>query len=96
MRNFLHFFAFCKIYNKYLRFFLSMQTKLYALPKNANKCANIFTSLTIPQFHFCRNILGAKNTANIFYSIASIYNISITYNIASTRDIGVEWSVEWS
>ena len=96
MLNFLHFFALCKIYQKYLLFLKALQTELYALPKNANQCANIFTSLKITQFHFCGNILGAKNTAYIFSSIASIYNISITYKIASTWDIGVEWSVEWS
>ena len=38
------------------------------------------TSLIIPQFRFCRNIIGAKNTANIFYCIARVYNISITFN----------------
>ena len=48
--------------------FYAVQMELYALSKNANLSANIYTSLTIPQFHFCGNTWDIAST----YNIASI------------------------
>ena len=81
-QNMPYFFAFFLRSAKYVKnicgISYAVQTEGYALSNNANFCANIYTSPTIPEFSSCRNT----------------WDIKSTYNIASSgvKWSGVEWS----